>query len=402
MQQPSPSLFTQKEEAAPWVLVRHRVCWADEFDCSGLAVMPADDWTAQLARLRAECRGPVEATAGRDAEVDSSYADADAYLASCFSITDFPAAPARELARSIGTGRMHGTVMRPGAAPWFLTTRLPVELPEAEPAEGGWCLVLFAHSWQGMPLQWLGLLPTRSWHATLARVRTGRDEEGEEVCTLDAELEASFGTNESVTYDGIERWLARFTAWPVSDDLARALLVVLGDDRPGPDDSWVRTASIGLLPRPAGLWHALEIDAPRVPTGACYRHGTRIDACRVCMPNSTPRKAQDWAPELLALGGGACTQRFAVSAWTDMPFPELGDVPGTRAPERECTVLSWDRDRYAVVSVDDPQHGTVVLSVKAGYLYTARGRQGDVPCLPVGTLAELPREPVRMWRLPAR
>ena len=109
----------------------------------------------------------------------------------------------------------------------------------------------------------------------------------------------------------------------------------------------------------------------------------------------------EWAPELLALGDDVCTRRFAVTAWTDTPFPELGDAPDVPAPERECTVLSWDRDAHVVVTIDDvPRMGTVTLSVATSCLYTIRGRRGDVPCLPAGTLAELPREPLRAWRRP--
>jgi hypothetical protein len=58
-----------------------------------------------------------------------------------------------------------------------------------------------------------------------------------------------------------------------------------------------------------------------------------------------------------------------MKAYTDYPFVELGDVPHTKAPVRECEVLSWDGDKYAKIIC-----GGKKLEVKVGYLYNKPGR----------------------------
>ena len=62
-----------------------------------------------------------------------------------------------------------------------------------------------------------------------------------------------------------------------------------------------------------------------------------------------------------------------MKAWTDYPFPELGDTPGHEAPVREITVLSYDGDKYCRISVDG-----VEFEIKAGYIYARPGRYGEV------------------------
>jgi hypothetical protein len=76
-----------------------------------------------------------------------------------------------------------------------------------------------------------------------------------------------------------------------------------------------------------------------------------------------------------------------MDCWTDYPIAELGDEPGKPAPVRPCKVLCWDGDKYATIEVEG-----VRTEVKAGYLYTAPGRCGDVrpidtALLPVGQAA---------------
>lgn len=64
-----------------------------------------------------------------------------------------------------------------------------------------------------------------------------------------------------------------------------------------------------------------------------------------------------------------------VSAWTDYPFVELGDIPFKPAPIRHVLVLSYDQDKYAKIYV---QGYDLVTEVKWGYLYREPGRCGKV------------------------
>lgn len=60
--------------------------------------------------------------------------------------------------------------------------------------------------------------------------------------------------------------------------------------------------------------------------------------------------------------------------YTDYPFIELGDEPGKAAPVRKVLPLEYDGDKYCKVLVDG-----VKSEIKAGYIYTERGRCGEVP-----------------------
>jgi len=60
--------------------------------------------------------------------------------------------------------------------------------------------------------------------------------------------------------------------------------------------------------------------------------------------------------------------------FTDYPFVELGDTPGKIAPVRKVLPLSYDGDKYCDVLV-----GGINSKIKAGYIYTERGRCGEVP-----------------------
>lgn len=72
-----------------------------------------------------------------------------------------------------------------------------------------------------------------------------------------------------------------------------------------------------------------------------------------------------------------------MKAWTDYPFRELGDTPNQAAPVREIDVISYDGDKYCLVSVQG--HKT---EIKSGYIYRRQGRLGEVPGL---TNAQLER-----------
>lgn len=62
-----------------------------------------------------------------------------------------------------------------------------------------------------------------------------------------------------------------------------------------------------------------------------------------------------------------------MTLWTDYPIQELGDVPNKKAPIRECTLVSYDRDKYCVIEVEG-----IEVSIKRGYIYRKPGRSGEV------------------------
>lgn len=64
-----------------------------------------------------------------------------------------------------------------------------------------------------------------------------------------------------------------------------------------------------------------------------------------------------------------------ITCWTDYPFVELGDEPYKQAPIRHVKVVAYDGDKYATVTFEDRGD---FLSVKIGYLYSKRGRCGQV------------------------
>ncbi len=63
-----------------------------------------------------------------------------------------------------------------------------------------------------------------------------------------------------------------------------------------------------------------------------------------------------------------------MKAFTDYPFPFLGDTVGEEAPIREVEIVSWYGNKYVDIKV-----GGILADVKAGYLYQAPGRLGEVP-----------------------
>lgn len=74
-----------------------------------------------------------------------------------------------------------------------------------------------------------------------------------------------------------------------------------------------------------------------------------------------------------------------MQAWTDYPISQLGDEPHAEAPVRECTILSYDRDKYCRVLIQG-----VTTSIKRGYLYGKKGRSGEVSHLSHYQLRRLP------------
>ncbi len=77
---------------------------------------------------------------------------------------------------------------------------------------------------------------------------------------------------------------------------------------------------------------------------------------------------------------------MGIKAWTDYPFPVLGD--GAVGAIRECEILAWDRNKYARIRI-----GVMSFTIKAGYCYVARGRHGEVEPVPKSELDKLPK----MW-----
>jgi len=77
-----------------------------------------------------------------------------------------------------------------------------------------------------------------------------------------------------------------------------------------------------------------------------------------------------------------------MKAFTDYPFEELGDIPGSETPIREVEVLVYDENKYCTVKVEG-----IITEVKSGYLYTKHGREGQVPCLSAKTLRILIKNP---------
>jgi hypothetical protein len=64
-----------------------------------------------------------------------------------------------------------------------------------------------------------------------------------------------------------------------------------------------------------------------------------------------------------------------VTAWTDYPFAQLGDIPHQKASIRHVRVVAYDGDKYAQVVVDGQREA---FEVKGCYLYRKPGRLGEV------------------------
>ncbi len=76
-----------------------------------------------------------------------------------------------------------------------------------------------------------------------------------------------------------------------------------------------------------------------------------------------------------------------VKAYTDYPFHELGDESFKPAPLREVLLLEYDGDKYVRLQVEG-----LVSSTKRCYLYTKKGRVGEVPIVPTEVLETIMRD----------
>ena len=74
-----------------------------------------------------------------------------------------------------------------------------------------------------------------------------------------------------------------------------------------------------------------------------------------------------------------------IKAYTDHPIKELGDIPNALAPIREIDVISYDGNKYCVISVN-----SITIEIKSGYIYSKAGRIGIVPYIGDDKIAELP------------
>ena len=61
-----------------------------------------------------------------------------------------------------------------------------------------------------------------------------------------------------------------------------------------------------------------------------------------------------------------------IKAYTDYPFPELGDEGGL-GPVRHCEILTWDRDKYCTILVfyvnEDGDVMGHIANIKQHYLF---------------------------------
>jgi hypothetical protein len=73
--------------------------------------------------------------------------------------------------------------------------------------------------------------------------------------------------------------------------------------------------------------------------------------------------------------------------FTDHPITELGDEEYKEAPIRECELLSYDDNKYCYVKVEG-----IEKEIKRCYIYSQRGRCGEVDCISVDEIKELLKE----------
>jgi len=71
--------------------------------------------------------------------------------------------------------------------------------------------------------------------------------------------------------------------------------------------------------------------------------------------------------------------------YTDYPIAELGDEPGTVAPIRQLAILSYDDNKYCQVKLVP---SNIETEIKSGYIYTKKGRCGEVPVVTLKELSE--------------
>lgn len=155
-----------------------------------------------------------------------------------------------------------------------------------------------------------------------------------------------------------------------------------------------------------GLWDHTHSASTTPPSGktvtvGCFRWVSYADK-RKGMKRGLIRQRfrgkAEHLPELIAAATAWCTRENWLEnfvpgqaidgLWTDYPFVELGDEPGQPAPIRAAKLLGWDGDKYVRIQCGDLQ-----TSIKAGYLYMAPGRCGDVPRVDARLLAAVRRVP---------
>jgi hypothetical protein len=73
--------------------------------------------------------------------------------------------------------------------------------------------------------------------------------------------------------------------------------------------------------------------------------------------------------------------------FTDHPITELGDKEFVEAPIRECELISYDDNKYCYVKVEG-----IEKEIKRCYIYSQRGRCGEVDCISVDEIKELLKE----------
>jgi hypothetical protein len=87
-----------------------------------------------------------------------------------------------------------------------------------------------------------------------------------------------------------------------------------------------------------------------------------------------------------------------IRAWTDLPFPEFGDLsprskrgPEYEAPLRQVEIVSWNRDKYCCIRVFDGDE-VLHVNVKRWYLYHEKKRQYGENFIDALALNSLPYE----------
>ena len=107
-------------------------------------------------------------------------------------------------------------------------------------------------------------------------------------------------------------------------------------------------------------------------------------------PSQDLRKALKYADQTTAqlrqLLLGARPVAGGVSGFTDHPIAELGDPNHLPAPIREITIIGYDGNKYATITLDVIESKTdnveqikrVRTSIKLVHCYKERGRYGEV------------------------
>jgi hypothetical protein len=73
--------------------------------------------------------------------------------------------------------------------------------------------------------------------------------------------------------------------------------------------------------------------------------------------------------------------------FTDYPITELGDEEFKEVPIRQCELLSYDDNKYCYVKVEG-----IGKEIKRCYIYSQKGRCGEVDCISVDEIKELLKE----------